>query len=182
MLARQGAKRGHSLLDAGCWTGLFFRDWRARFGGGPDVGIDYAWPAPPLALRQANAARAGASASELPFADGAFDAVHSVDLLQHMTVAGAGAALTGFQRVPRPEGLVALRLRAMRQFAVKFLRRVNVLPSPAAELAQRLRPAARDDSAPVKGLALRAADDWRDRALGAALPVGHTILPIGRKR
>ena len=73
------------------------------------------------------------------------------------------------------------------------MRRVNVPPSLTAELAQRLRPAARDDSAPVKGIALRAADDWRDRALGAylalerkwlgaGLPMGYTILAIGRKR
>jgi len=81
-------------------------------------------------------------------------------------------------------------------FEVLFLRRVNMLPSLAAELTQRLRPGAQDDSAPVKGIALRDGDDWKDRAVGAylalerkwlsagfpALPVGHTLLAIGRKR
>ena len=77
-------------------------------------------------------------------------------------------------------------------FDVLFLRRVNVLPSLAAEL---LQPAVSEDGAPVKGIALRSADDWRGRALGAylavervwlsaglpGLPVGHTILAIGRR-
>lgn len=51
LLARRGAQRGDSLR------------------GGRDVGLDYAWPALPLALRRTNAAPAGASASELPFGD-----------------------------------------------------------------------------------------------------------------
>lgn len=222
LLARHGAKQGDSLLDAGCGTGLFLRDWRERFQGGRDAGIDYAWPALPLAVRRTEAALAGASASELPFIDRAFDAVHSADVLQHMTVADARDALSEFHRVLRPGGLVALRLRARRRFIpnapdvdfdhaytvpllggqlsaagfeVLFLRRVNVLPSMAAELAQRLRPAPQDDSAPVKGIALRESDDWRGRALAAylaverswlgaglpLLPMGHTILAIARK-
>jgi len=222
LLARHGAKGGQSLLDAGCGTGLFLRDWRARFGEGRDVGIDFAWPALPLALRRTNAALAGASASELPLAADSFDAVHSADVLQHMTVAGARGALGEFFRVLRPGGLVALRLRATRRlipnvpdvdfdhaytpallgqqlveagFTVLFLRRVNLLPSLAAELSQRFQPPVADDAAPVKGIALRSADDWRGQVLGAylaaertwltaglpGLPVGHTILAIGRK-
>jgi len=224
LLARYGARPGFSLLDAGCGTGLFLRDWRERFPGGRDVGIDYAWPALPLALRRTQACLAGASASDLPLANATFNAVHSADVLQHMTLVGARQALSEFHRVLRPAGLLALRLRARRRlipnapdvdfdhaytpallrdnltaggFDVLFLRRVNVLPSLAAELAQRLAPApAHHDDAPVKGIALRDSDDWRSSALAAYLsierkwlaaglplpPVGHTLLAIGRKR
>ena len=223
LLARHGAAEGDSLLDAGCGTGLFLRDWGLRFHGRRDAGIDYSPPALPLARPRTNAALAGASASELPFRDRSFDAVHSADVLQHMTLAGSRAALDEFQRVLRPGGLVALRLRATRRlipnqpdldynhaytvallgsqlaeagFEIRFLKRVNLLPSLAAELAQRMAPPQSDDSAPVKGIALRDASDWRGKALGTylaferiwfraggpGLPVGHTILAIGWKR
>ena len=129
--------------------------------------------------RGRSAGLAGASDLELPFADGAFDAVHSADVPRHMAVAVAGEALAEFQRVLRLEGLVALRLRARRRFApdvyfdhayterllggqlaaagfeVTFLRRVNVRPSLAAELAHRLQPPARDDRASVMSIAGR---------------------------
>jgi SAM-dependent methyltransferase len=223
LLARHGAAAGHSLLDAGCGTGLFLRDWKERFQSAGDVGIDYAWPALPMARRRTTAVLAGASASDLPLVGEQFDAVHSADVLQHMTIAGARQALSEFHRVLRPGGLVALRLRATRRmipnvpdvdfdhaytqvqlrdqlmdsgFDVLFLRRVNLLPSLAAELVQRLRPAAANDNAPVKGIALRDNTDWRGTALGAylacertwlgmgapGLPIGHTILAIARKR
>jgi SAM-dependent methyltransferase len=222
LLARSGARAGHCLLDAGCGTGLFLRDWKERFRSAGDVGIDYAWPALPLARRRTEAMLAGASASDLPLGPERFDAVHSADVLQHMTIAGARQALTEFRRVLRPAGLVALRLRATRRlipnapdvdfdhaytpsllarqmreagFDVLFVRRVNLLPSLAAELIQRLRPVRQDDGAPVKGITLRDTADWRDQALAAylrverswlgmgapGLPVGHTIIAIGRK-
>jgi SAM-dependent methyltransferase len=223
LLARYGAGPGQSLLDAGCGTGLFLRDWKERFQSRDDVGIDYAWPALPLARRRTSASLAGASASDLPLLGERFNAVHSADVLQHMTIAGARQALTEFHRVLRPGGLVALRLRATRRlipnvpdvdfdhaytpallggqlktsgFEVLFLRRVNLVPSLAAELVQRLRPAVHNDDAPVKGIALRDNTDWRGKALAAylacerawlgmgapGLPVGHTILAVARKR
>lgn len=223
LLARHGARSGHSLLDAGCGTGLFLRDWRDRFPGGRDAGIDFALPALPLAQHRASTPLAGASADALPLGGETFDAVHSADVLQHMTIDGSRQALAEFHRILRPGGMVALRLRATRRlipnapdvdydhaytpallreqltaagFRPLFLKRVNLLPSLAAELAQRLRPApVHGDDAPVKGIALRAQDDWRGRALGAylacerawlsagapGLPFGHTVIAIARK-
>ena len=223
LMARHGAGEGHSLLDAGCGTGLFLRDWAERFHGRRDAGIDYSMPALPLARRRTAALLAASSASQLPFANDSFDAVHSADVLQHMPLAAARGSLAEFHRVLRSTGLVALRLRATRRwihnnpsvdydhaytpailraqltaagFEILFLRRVNALPSLAAELAHRIAPPASDDHAPVKGIALRDGDDWRGKALAAylaferfwltagapGLPVGHTILAIARKR
>lgn len=61
-------------------------------------------------------------------------------------------------------------------FDVLFLRRVNVLSSLAAELSQ---PAAREDAVPVKGTALRSADDWRGLAIECAFPERRLWLMSG---
>lgn len=217
LLRSHGLKRGCAVLDAGCGTGLFLRDFREAFAPSREAGIDFAWPALPFAAQRTTAMLAGASADALPFRDGEFDAVHSADVLQHMTIAGAREAVREFRRVLKPGGLVALRLRATRRFApnqpdadfdhaytdaglrnslstagfqVLFLRRVNVLPSLAAELTYTPP----DPDAPVKGIALRSESDARGKALSAYLAVergwlraglptpklGHTLLAIAK--
>lgn len=216
-LASHGLKRGCAVLDAGCGTGLFLRDFRGVFAPSREAGIDFAWPALPFAAQRTTALLAGSSADALPFRDGTFDAVHSADVLQHMTIAGAHEALCEFRRVLRPGGLVALRLRATRRFIpnapdvdfdhaysedglrnslstagfqVLFLRRVNVLPSLAAELTYTPP----DPDAPVKGIALRTESDARGKILSAYLAcerawlragmptpkLGHTLLAIAK--
>ena len=217
LLSSYGLKRGCAVLDAGCGTGLFLRDFREVFAPVRAAGIDFAWPALPFAARRTTALLAGASADALPFFDGAFDAVHSADVLQHMTIAGASIALREFRRVLKPGGFVALRLRATRRFIpnepdvdfdhaysedslraaladagfrVLFLRRVNVLPSLAAELAYKPP----DPSAPVKGIAVRSENEVRGKVLSmylalerawlhAGLPtpeLGHTLLTVAK--
>lgn len=202
LLRAHGLRRGCAVLDAGCGTGLFLRDFREAFAPVREAGIDFAWPALPFAAQRTTARLAGASADSLPFRDAAFDAVHTADVLQHMTIAGAGEALREFRRVLKPGGLAALRLRATRRFApnqpdvdfdhaytdaslrvalseagfqVLFLRRINVLPSLAAEMTYTPP----DPDAPVKGIALRAENDARGKVLGAYLALERAWLRVG---
>ncbi len=102
---------GACVLDAGCGTGGFLARLReAR----PDLslhGLEYA----PEAARRA-AAKAGAhvvagTVNALPFADGSFDALCSLDVLCHRAVDQA-AALGEFRRALRPGGLLLLNLPA----------------------------------------------------------------------
>jgi SAM-dependent methyltransferase len=205
LLARYGVSERHSLLDAGCGTGLMLRDWRKRFQGGVHVGVDFAFPALLLARARTSARLACASASELPFPERSFDAVHSADVLQHMPLAGARAALQELHRVLRPGGLLALRVRATRLlipteqadydhayspsslrsqlaeagFEVLFLKRVNLLPSLLAEVTQLIHAPREDRESPVKGIALRDSDDWRGRVMGAYLGLERFWLRTG---
>ncbi|MBM3764867.1 MAG: methyltransferase domain-containing protein [Acidobacteria bacterium] len=217
LLKAHGLRQASAVLDAGCGTGLLLRDFRDTFAPSLEAGIDFAWPALPVAAHRTSALLAGASADALPFRDGSFDAVHSADVLQHMTIAGALEAMREFRRVLKPGGLAALRLRATRRFIpnapdvdfdhaysetslrsslstvgfqVLFLRRVNVLPSLAAELTYTPP----DPDAPVKGIALRSESDARGKVLSAYLAfergwlraglptpgVGHTLLTIAK--
>jgi ubiquinone/menaquinone biosynthesis C-methylase UbiE len=103
--------KGARVLDAGCGTGGFLVRLRAAR---PDLrlfGLDYA----PNAARRA-AAKAGArvvagSVNALPFRDGAFDAVVSLDVLCH-AAAQPAAALAEFRRVLGPGGNLVLNLPA----------------------------------------------------------------------
>lgn len=191
LLARFGAPREAMVLDAGCGTGLFLRDAMSCFGSKRGIGVEYFLEPIRFAARRSKALLIGASADALPVRPGSVDIVHSADVLQHMTIAGARQAIREFHCVLRPGGLVALRLRATRRlaenppdedmnhaytsetlreqlrdsgFEVLFLRRVNVLPSIAEELRQR-GPRHHGDHAPVKGIALRDEGDLRATVL-----------------
>ncbi len=207
LLRRYGAVSGNSILDAGCGTGLFLREWAATFPGGQEAGIDLSLPSLPIAQTPTSALLLGASADDLPFRNNSFDVVHSADVLQHMTQVGSRQALIEFHRVLRPGGLVALRLRATRRlipntadidfnhaysigrikaemeaagFRPLFLKRFNLLPSLAAELVQRLRPpSAEEQAAPVKGISLRTEKDWRGQLLATYLACERIWLKAG---
>jgi SAM-dependent methyltransferase len=101
-----------AVLDAGCGSGqtmLWFLsahpDWIA-------TGIDIS-PEPLAAARAARVSVQRASALELPFAQGAFDLVIALDLLQHLPLDGGDAkALSEFRRVLRPRGVLLIRTNA----------------------------------------------------------------------
>lgn len=103
---------GRSLLDVGCGPGTITAEFAERLAPGRVVGLDAAVDA--IAAAQRHATEVGAAvelvqgdALALPFADGAFDIVHTHQTLQH--VAEPVAMLREMARVARPGGIVAAR-------------------------------------------------------------------------
>lgn len=96
------------VLDAGCGTG----GTTVRLGQfGTVFGIDYAWEALTRASTRGLFGKlARASVERLPFADRAFDAVTSFEVLYHGGVVSDSQALAEFHRVLRPNGVLLLRL------------------------------------------------------------------------
>lgn len=100
------------LLDAGCGTGGFLRRVETRGPQWRRTGVDVSPVACELARgRVGPAVRiVEASVTALPFAEGAFDAVTSLDVIYH--VDDDTAALREFFRVLRPGGVVAINVPA----------------------------------------------------------------------
>lgn len=97
------------LLDAGCGCG----GTTVALGElGAAVGVDLHPRALHWASRRGVPALARARVEALPFADGCFDAVVSVDVLYHRAVADDAAALGELARVCRAGGVVVLWLPA----------------------------------------------------------------------
>ncbi len=82
-----------SLLDVGCGEGVLVHSWATRLGEGRIVGIDLEEPsiqagweqrkAPNLEYRVMRAGRAD-RVENLPFADGEFDVVSAIEVLEHV--------------------------------------------------------------------------------------------------
>ncbi|WP_198377786.1 class I SAM-dependent methyltransferase, partial [Neoroseomonas rubea] len=94
---------------AGCGTGGLLR----RLAGldRPLVGLDFNPAAAARAAAKSGAVAAAGDANRLPFADGAFAALTSCDVLCHRAVDPA-AALAEFRRVLAPGGTLVLNLPA----------------------------------------------------------------------
>jgi len=107
-LARRPGPAG-AVLDAGCGTGGLMR--RLARLGRPLVGLDVKPAAAFRAAAKSGAAAVAGDANRLPFADGAFAALVSCDVLCHRAVDPA-AALTEFRRVLMPGGTLLLNLPA----------------------------------------------------------------------
>ena len=105
--------RDRAILVAGCGTGGNL-EWLRRYAGQGDItGLDYVHTA--LRFCQQHGARAlvQASATDLPFADAAFDLVTSFDVLVQIPGEGADEqAMREMQRVLRPSGLAFVRCAA----------------------------------------------------------------------
>jgi SAM-dependent methyltransferase len=98
------------LLDAGCGTGNILR---YLSGLGRAVGVDLSAEALRFAhARTVSVARA--ELSSLPFADGTFDCVTSLDVIYHRWVRDDAAALAEMARVLRPGGVLLLRVPALK--------------------------------------------------------------------
>jgi SAM-dependent methyltransferase len=105
------ARRGPLvILDAGCGTGNNLQHL-ARHGRA--LGVDLSFEA--LAFcRSRGVAAARAELSALPFPDGRFDCVTSLDVIYHRWVKDDAAAVREMARVLRPGGLMLLRVPALR--------------------------------------------------------------------
>ena len=91
---------GRRVLDLGCGKGRFAR--RLADAGASVVGVDLSTGM----LASAGFDRVRASARRLPLADGTFDAVVAVEVLEH--VASLDAVITEVRRVLRPGGAFAV--------------------------------------------------------------------------
>ncbi|MBY0396020.1 MAG: class I SAM-dependent methyltransferase [Thermoleophilia bacterium] len=106
--AAGGDGPGPAILDAGCGTGRTLADLADRRA----FGLEFAAEAFRF-LRSRGVDRvARGSVCRLPFADGAFDAVVSADVLCCVGAPGDLEALREFRRVLRPGGVLLLNLPA----------------------------------------------------------------------
>lgn len=102
------------ILDAGCGTGGTLAWWQRRTGrtGKSGTGIDLSPVAVAFAARRGLARLGRGSATDLPFADGSFDGVLSLDVIYHLGVADDRRALDEIARVVRPGGWACVRVPA----------------------------------------------------------------------
>ena len=109
-LAALARRRPVVILDAGCGTGNNLRHL-ARHGRA--LGVDLSEQA--LAFcRSRGVAVARAELLALPFPDGRFDCVTSLDVIYHRWVKDDAEAVREMARVLRPGGLLLLRVPALR--------------------------------------------------------------------
>lgn len=111
-------------LDVGCGTGGLLRHLRGAFPGQALHGLEYHPPAAARAAAKSGAAVAAGDAARLPYPDGAFSVVASMDVLCHAAVDEA-AALAEMRRVLAPGGLLVLNLPAFRWLHSAHDRRVH---------------------------------------------------------
>lgn len=104
---------GKPLLDAGCGTGGLLARLAAAYPEHATIGVDADGVACARARAKSGAAICAGSVNALPFADAAFAAVFSADVLCHRNV-DEGAALAQFHRVLCDGGLLVLNLPAYR--------------------------------------------------------------------
>jgi SAM-dependent methyltransferase len=98
------------FLDAGCGTGLNLEHLRTR---GHAVGIDLSEDAVRFCLSRGVTVVRG-SVLTLPFAALSFDGIVSFDVLYHAWVTDDRAAMRELVRVVRPDGLLLVRVPALK--------------------------------------------------------------------
>jgi SAM-dependent methyltransferase len=113
---RRGASPAPSeprLLDAGCGTGGLLARLRTTVPEARLYGLDRDAGACAMASAKSDRPIVAGSIDALPFADDAFDAAFSADVLCHGGVDEA-AALAGLRRCLKPGGILVLNLPAYR--------------------------------------------------------------------
>jgi SAM-dependent methyltransferase len=135
--ATGGLAAGSRLLDAGCGTGGFLARLKAAR---PDLvlaGLEFDPEAAAIAAAKTGLPVQAGSVNALPYANGAFDAVVSADVLCHAGV-DPGAALAEFRRCLKPGGLLLLNLPAYQWMASAHDRHVHNVRRYTAGQACRL--------------------------------------------
>ncbi|MFI5183050.1 MAG: class I SAM-dependent methyltransferase [Vicinamibacteria bacterium] len=110
LLGSATGSEGGRLLDAGCGTGNNLLHLGGRWRA---VGVDLSEEALRF-CRDRGVRVVGASLLKLPFGDGSFDCVTSFDVLYHRWITDDGAAVAELARVLRPEGLLLVRVPALK--------------------------------------------------------------------
>ena len=101
------------VLDAGCGSGALLPWLRERAGAHRVTAIDFAPAALEFLRRQRlDVDLLRASVTDLPFPDGHFDLIVSMDVLQHLTSDQEKAAAAEMRRVLRPGGRALVRTNA----------------------------------------------------------------------
>ncbi len=100
------------VLDAGCGTGGLIKALHAVNPARRATGLDFMPLACTLARERTGAEIVQGSITELPFADGSFDAIVSADVV--CQVDDGARALREFARVVRPGGVVLVNVPAFR--------------------------------------------------------------------
>src|SRR6266446_1616154 len=101
------------MLDAGCGTGGLLTKLGAQYPGDCLIGLDADHKACTRAAAKSARPVCNGSVNDLPFADGAFTAIFSADVLCHCDVDERGA-LAQFRRCLAQDGLLILNLPAYR--------------------------------------------------------------------
>ena len=127
-------KKTRRILDLGCGTGMFFDELsrHAELLVGVDASLEMLRVAN---VRRGEAALALADADQLPFADGSFDAVASVTLLQNMP--DPAATVREVARVLRPGGhaiLTILKRKRSRGELEGWVRQAGMNPISSGEI------------------------------------------------
>lgn len=100
------------ILDAGCGTG-FNAAWLHKERGWRVYACDLDCEAMPYAKALGLSGIVQSDVTALPFPDGFFDAVFSLDVLPHLEPGAERAALAEMARVTAPGGLLVLRAAAL---------------------------------------------------------------------
>jgi ubiquinone/menaquinone biosynthesis C-methylase UbiE len=103
---------GAKVLEAGCGTGHFAKVLRERYGW-KMYPLDLGWRGLQFARHYGLKRLTQGDIATLPYGDGAFDAVVSMDVVVHFPRGEEDKPLAEFRRVLRPGGLLAIRVSAL---------------------------------------------------------------------
>ena len=113
LLADAGLARSGLMLDVGCGSGQTMTWFTTRWPGWRSVGLDVSRDGLRAARQDAGQCVLGASALALPIPDRAVDVIVTLDVLQHLPLAGGDTtALAELRRVLKPGGLLLIRTNA----------------------------------------------------------------------
>jgi ubiquinone/menaquinone biosynthesis C-methylase UbiE len=101
------------MLDVGCGSGQTMMWFAERYRGWRTIGLDVAWEGLAAARRAGTERVFAASALALPLPDRSVDLAVTLDVMQHLPLAGGDAtALTELRRVLKPGGHLFVRTNA----------------------------------------------------------------------
>jgi len=120
---RSGTAGPVRVLDAGCGTGRVLELLRDV----SPTGLDLSATALALARRRGAFALVRASVADVPFGDGGFDVVVSLDVLANLPPPAVSRALADFWRVLAPGGRLILNLVAFQSLYSQHDRAVGVV-------------------------------------------------------